>query len=455
LSDPNEWPAKAAGEPTSNSHLDAAVSPAAGIATARGAAGAAGNEMAEAERLAFRIEAAVLVDHVLRLRAEAEGHSAWSRIVRACATALRSIAGHSRRTGARSEDTERYAKVLLKSGLFDAEYYLRRNPDVAAAGVDPVLHYLQYGAREMRDPGPRFSTRAYIQRYPRAAECGLNPLYHYIVRGYAEGLQATPGNAVASVVGLRRGSVLPAAETALPAIGRNRRLVVYSALFGDYDDLFVPAPQQAESCDFVLFTDKPEIPAPWRRGAVCYAAADRFKQNRFYKLLPHRLFPDYEWSLYLDGNIDFRIDPIEFLDRQRRVGSDFYVFRHPRRTNILEELAACIEMKKDDAELMVRQVAEYYERGFRHSFALTENNVILRRHNDPAIVALGEAWWEEVRSKSRRDQLSLAYAVEKTAYRGIALFDEGRATARHYPGLNLRPHRRQDYARGSLDGSRL
>jgi DNA repair exonuclease SbcCD ATPase subunit len=43
-----------------------------------------------------------------------------------------------------------YADQIKASGLFDAESYLEKNPDVAAAGVDPLLHYICYGLREGR-----------------------------------------------------------------------------------------------------------------------------------------------------------------------------------------------------------------------------------------------------------------------------------------------------------------
>ena len=365
------------------------------------------------------------------------------------ARALRGSAGSARRP---RPDPGRCAAVILKSGLFDPEYYLRRNPDVAAAGIDPAEHYVRHGAGEMRDPGPHFSTRGYVERYPGVVTSELNPLYHFIVHGYVEGFASARSDAAEGPepdAGLDSGA-RPRAGVPAPSADR-RRLVVYTAMFGDYDDLFVPRPEQAERCDFVIFTDQPDVPPPWQRRPVSYATRNRFKRNRFYKLLPHRLFPDYRWSLYVDGNVDLRIDPVEFLDRYERDGPDFLVFRHPRRASILEELAACIDLRKDSAELMVRQVAGYFEDGFRHAFALSENNIMLRRHNDPALVALSEAWWAEVQSKSHRDQLSLSYVVEKTAYRGIALFDGGRSIARHYPGVRLRPHRRQP--RGSFDGA--
>lgn len=428
--------------------------------------------------LPLRIDAAILLDRALRLQTllAEERKPADARILDRLERFVRDLAGGPRPASARvhkqGRDLDRYAAVLLKSGLFDPEYYLRRNPDVAAAAVDPVRHYLQCGAAELRSPGPYFSTRWYLERYPDVAATGKNPLYHFIVFGYAEGrlpLPAHPSALSATDPGpdldleqpvFGPVAALQALETvaaghgmdgaAMAAAPRpNGRLVVYTSLFGNYDDLFLPSPAQARGCDFVVFTDQPNVPPPWRRGRVGYAAPSQTKQSRFYKLLPHRLFPQYEWSLYLDANVDIRMNPIEFFERYCELGPDFFVFRHPNRASILEELGACIGMRKDDAELMVRQVAQYLGTGFRQSFGLTENNVLLRRHNEPALADLSEAWWDEVRSKSHRDQLSLSYVVERKEYRKIALFGDGRLTARTYPGLRVRPHRYQFH--GLLD----
>ena len=32
--------------------------------------------------------------------------------------------------------------LLLKSDFFDSKYYLKENPDVAKAKIDPIWHYL-------------------------------------------------------------------------------------------------------------------------------------------------------------------------------------------------------------------------------------------------------------------------------------------------------------------------
>ena len=80
--------------------------------------------------------------------------------------------------------------IIRNSLFFDAGYYLERNPDVGASGMDPALHYLVHGGLERRDPGPFFSTEAYLAQYRDVAEAGLNALLHYETHGRSENRQA-------------------------------------------------------------------------------------------------------------------------------------------------------------------------------------------------------------------------------------------------------------------------
>jgi hypothetical protein len=53
--------------------------------------------------------------------------------------------------------------------------------------MDPVQHYACHGAFEGLDPGPRFSTNAYLSANPDVAASGMNALVHYEMYGRAEG----------------------------------------------------------------------------------------------------------------------------------------------------------------------------------------------------------------------------------------------------------------------------
>lgn len=95
----------------------------------------------------------------------------------------------------------KYNRKLLRariksSGLFDSRYYLQANPDVRAAGVDAISHYLEHGWREGRDPSPLFSTRGYILDYPDVAAADICPLLHYIHHGRREGRKIRGNGAV-------------------------------------------------------------------------------------------------------------------------------------------------------------------------------------------------------------------------------------------------------------------
>ncbi|MEM5390167.1 hypothetical protein VSR68_42750, partial [Paraburkholderia phymatum] len=67
--------------------------------------------------------------------------------------------------------------------MFDTDWYLERYPDVAAAGINPLVHFITSGAREGRDPHPLFDTDWYLERYPDVAAAGINPLVHFITSG--------------------------------------------------------------------------------------------------------------------------------------------------------------------------------------------------------------------------------------------------------------------------------
>ena len=75
---------------------------------------------------------------------------------------------------------------MRRSGLFDAAWYLERNPDVRATGVDPLRHFLDRGWRENRDPNALFDTDWYLDAYPDVRGDGVNPLLHYIRHGCTE-----------------------------------------------------------------------------------------------------------------------------------------------------------------------------------------------------------------------------------------------------------------------------
>ena len=72
------------------------------------------------------------------------------------------------------------------AAFVDAEWYRSCYPDVAAAGAEPLHHYLYHGASEGRNPNPWFDGGWYAKHYPDVQISGMNPLVHYLKHGAAE-----------------------------------------------------------------------------------------------------------------------------------------------------------------------------------------------------------------------------------------------------------------------------
>ncbi len=87
---------------------------------------------------------------------------------------------------------QRYARAIRGTDLFDPQWYLEQNPDVAAKGIDLLAHFLACGAEEGRKPNPFFDCTYYLQQNPDVAAAGINPLAHFVVFGVKEGRNPNP-----------------------------------------------------------------------------------------------------------------------------------------------------------------------------------------------------------------------------------------------------------------------
>lgn len=74
---------------------------------------------------------------------------------------------------------------------FNSDWYPRMYHDVAAAKLDPRIHYLRFGRQELRDPNPNFSASGYLRTQPDAAYAD-DPLTHYLQVGRKSGLAPMP-----------------------------------------------------------------------------------------------------------------------------------------------------------------------------------------------------------------------------------------------------------------------
>lgn len=195
--------------------------------------------------------------------------------------------------------------------------------------------------------------------------------------------------------------------------------VIYTVIVGGYDRLIEPQP--FPGWDFVCFTDGRNTGLRAKAGLSHWDirpleddGLDSFRHSRLAKILPHRYLQDYDYSVYIDGNARLLSDPYETLET---LGwPKLAVSEHPFRATVLEEIDECIRQNKAPRELLETQRAAYLADGMPADLKLLENNFLLRRHNDPEVIRLMEAWWEQMNTHSHRDQLSLPYVAWKQGF---------------------------------------
>jgi lipopolysaccharide biosynthesis protein len=146
-------------------------------------------ERLERELADLRVQERAALNEALSLREQLRrlNSAKLVRLEQRLQRLLRGALRRLRKEGLFSRRLREERQAIESSGLFDAQYYLRTYPDVAAARGDPIAHYLRFGAAEGRDPSAAFSTRSYAVTYPDVAGTGMNPLLHYILIGKAEG----------------------------------------------------------------------------------------------------------------------------------------------------------------------------------------------------------------------------------------------------------------------------
>lgn len=189
------------------------------------------------------------------------------------------------------------------------------------------------------------------------------------------------------------------------------RPVVYTAIFGGYDELR-PYPATAH-CDFICFTDDAALATPgWTVKVVAPRRGHPRMDAKYFKLMPHEVLPDHEVSLWLDASLNprrsFVADALASL-----ASAPLALFNHPERACIYDEASFCADMPKYRSQRVREQVEAYRRTGYPAGAGLYACGVLARRHHDPTLRAVNEAWWRENLAWTWQDQLSLPVVLRQ------------------------------------------
>lgn len=203
------------------------------------------------------------------------------------------------------------------------------------------------------------------------------------------------------------------AVTEMPFTGKG---VIYTVITGDYDVLREPTFID-ENYDYICFTDNRQLVSPvW---SIRYIEdednLDPIRLARKHKILCCDYLKEYDYSIYLDGKLQIKGDLRKMLTYYSK-GSSMLCFPHHVRECAYKEAETCIILGKDAAEIILEQMRGYAVEGYPLNNGLIDSACLVRAHGDEQLQKVMKCWWQEVREKSRRDQLSIGYACWKNSF---------------------------------------
>ena len=209
--------------------------------------------------------------------------------------------------------------------------------------------------------------------------------------------------------------------------------VVYTVLTGGYDHLEQPVAVSTD-WDYVCYGDREGQDGVWQLRVIPFEGSSVMRA-RWAKMHPHVLFPEYQYSVFMDANL--QIATPEFYDF---AGENIAILEHPQRDCVWEELRYCYLKDKVSTRTALKWHSFLTEMDMPRHAGLAETNLLARAHCNPEIMALDNLWWQFlVESGGSRDQLAFTPALHKTGLKPGLLFGPG-LNARNVPYVNYVNH---------------
>ena len=198
--------------------------------------------------------------------------------------------------------------------------------------------------------------------------------------------------------------------------------------------------------DYVCFSDSLPVGRNgfWDVRPIPFSTRDKVLLSRFPKLQPHVVLPEYDYSVYMDANIQILDSSFyEFLNKRIEAQDLISQVPHTYRKCIYQELYACWHHNMISIFANVCLRYQLHKMGMPENYGLMENNLILRKHNDSFVKEISNEWCIKFQEGyAKRDQLYLMPIYWEKGFMPNLIFGEKKNT-RNVECLSWNPHNRK------------
>ena len=201
-------------------------------------------------------------------------------------------------------------------------------------------------------------------------------------------------------------------------------IALYTVITGSYDAVKQPLVEMP-GVDCYLFTNNPTIQEAgvWKvvkiPSEVWQGRSERENNillSRKVKMLPHVYLPQgYDLSIYIDADMLIKRPLTELLDALYKE-TLFAACRHSYCASVRQEINDLINKGMVNMHQVEQQWQRYVEWGYKDTDGISENGLLIRRHNDERVIQLMELWWKEYQQGCLRDQVSLMPCIHRLGF---------------------------------------
>ena len=205
----------------------------------------------------------------------------------------------------------------------------------------------------------------------------------------------------------------------------NVKVAVYSCITNGYDIAKNPL-YLGEDTDYYLFTDLISNDKKiWIEKEINCNGYEK-EANRYYKFHPDIFEKDYDYAVYIDGNVTIISDVTTLCSIAHKSKTGIAMHKHHVRDCVYEEGKACKYYKRGNIENIQKQLDNMKKEGFPSRFGLFEATVIVYDLKNPNSKKIAHEWWEMYyNSNAKRDQIFFPYIIWKMGFQITDVGDLG------------------------------
>ncbi len=192
-------------------------------------------------------------------------------------------------------------------------------------------------------------------------------------------------------------------------IKKSGKMAVYTAIFGE-NDCLNEILEKNDDIDYYCFTDNPKLTSKtWSVIHCCGFYSTSRLTAKVFKILPHHVFVNYDYSIWIDGSYRIKSNLVELCNIFFKNKRNILFFSNPFRDCLYKEAKVCSALGLDDKEVIDRQIKKYVFNNYPANNGLIHGALIIRKHHNEIVNKVMDLWWNEVSNYSYRDQISFNY----------------------------------------------